>query len=72
MKRCGIVYRRSDAKTNCTHMWMVVTKRGDGNPKCSGENIHLLYTEIMVAKKNLGNDDQFFAAEDAGQALSLP
>jgi hypothetical protein len=34
-------------------MWKVVTSRGYGKPKCSFENIHLLYKDIIVAKKNL-------------------
>lgn len=38
---------------NCTYMCIMVTKRGNGKPKCSCENIHLLYTERIVAKKYL-------------------
>jgi len=34
-------------------MCKVVTKRGAGNPKRSGENIHLLYTDNMVANRYL-------------------
>lgn len=38
---------------NCTNMCNVVTKRGKGNPKCSAENIHLLYTDRVIANANL-------------------
>ena len=34
-------------------MCIVVTKSGAGKPKCSGENIHLLYTDSTVANRNL-------------------
>jgi len=34
-------------------MCKVVTKRGAGNPKRFGENIHLLYTDSMVANRYL-------------------
>ena len=53
MKRLGIVYRNKAANENCTHMWAVVTRNGEGKPKRSGENIHLLYKDRSMAKKNL-------------------
>ena len=34
-------------------MCSMETKRGNGKPKYSFENIHLLYTDRMVAKKYL-------------------
>lgn len=33
-----------------------VTKRGYGKLRLSSENIHLLYIERMIAKKNLATD----------------
>jgi hypothetical protein len=41
------------ASVNWTNMWKVVTRSGDGKPKYFSSNIHLLYSEIKVAKKNL-------------------
>jgi hypothetical protein len=41
------------ASVNWTNMWKVVTRSGDGKPKYLSSNIHLLYSEIKVAKKNL-------------------
>lgn len=38
---------------NCMNMCIMVTKRGAGNAKRVVENIHLLYKERIVAKKNL-------------------
>lgn len=38
---------------NWTTKCKVVTKSGNGKPKWSGENIHLLYMESKMEKKNL-------------------
>lgn len=53
MKWCGHSARISAASENWTNMCKVVTKRGAGNPKRSGENIHLLYTDNTVANRYL-------------------
>ena len=38
---------------NWMNIWTVVTNKGQGKPKRSFENIHLLYTERTVASMNL-------------------
>ncbi len=49
----GHIALTSAASANWTNMCSVVTNNGNGKPKYSGENIHLLYSESKVAKKNL-------------------
>lgn len=48
------------ASKNWMNIWTVVTNSGKGKLKWSGENIHLLYTESTVAKRNLNGGVQRF------------
>jgi len=54
----------SAARENWTSICKVVTKRGPGNPKRCGENIHLLYTDNMVAKTYLGETSVIYAERE--------
>ena len=46
------------------NMCKVVTKRGAGNPKSCGENIHLLYTDNMVANRYLAEPSVTHAEQE--------